>query len=145
MVSSTGAAGFQVTTDGKPKILDLVDGTGAGDVDTSRVVRASSDGVIVGCTGKELKVNATWNNPTGNKQKQVEWVQNMHVWFDAGLLSAENFFIHFSQEFNRHTAIMCNTMVFSCREKTQSIGRNNFWLFNTHVIVQNMSSTSVQA
>lgn len=62
-----GAVGFQITTDGKPKILDLVDGTGAGDVDTSRVVRSSSDGVIVGCTGKELKVNATWNNPTGNQ------------------------------------------------------------------------------
>ena len=63
----TGAAGFQVTTDGKPKIVDLVDGTGVGDVDTSRVVRASSNGVIVGCTGKQLKVNATWNNPTGKR------------------------------------------------------------------------------
>ena len=48
---------FQITSDGKPKVIDLVDCTGSGDVDTSVVVSAS-DGSITGLSGRSLKVRS---------------------------------------------------------------------------------------
>ncbi|RXI08399.1 hypothetical protein DVH24_022543 [Malus domestica] len=79
------ASGLQVTSDGKPKILDVLDCTGSGDVDTSRVVKADDDGCICGAsailspvfkiamcgfnakfhTGASLFVNSSWKNPSG--------------------------------------------------------------------------------
>lgn len=47
---------LQVTSDGKPKVIERFDCSGAGDVDTSTIVQAA-DGCITGLTGRELKVN----------------------------------------------------------------------------------------
>uniref|UniRef100_A0ACD5ZLK2 Uncharacterized protein n=1 Tax=Avena sativa TaxID=4498 RepID=A0ACD5ZLK2_AVESA len=58
------AAGLQTTSDGKPKILDVIDCTGSGDVDTSNVVKADADGAIVGASGTRLIVNSSWKNPS---------------------------------------------------------------------------------
>ncbi|KAL6634882.1 hypothetical protein ACP70R_027553 [Stipagrostis hirtigluma subsp. patula] len=58
------AAGLQTTSDGKPKILDVIDCTGSGDVDTSKVVKADADGAIVGASGACLVVNSSWKNPS---------------------------------------------------------------------------------
>lgn len=60
------AAGLQVTTDGKPKIIDVLDCTGSGDVDTSSIVKADADGFITGASGARLQVNKEWKNPTGD-------------------------------------------------------------------------------
>ncbi|KAL9317577.1 hypothetical protein ACSQ67_014094 [Phaseolus vulgaris] len=60
------AAGLQVTSDGKPKILDIIDCTGSGDVDTSKVVKADADGCILGASGASLVINTSWKNPSGD-------------------------------------------------------------------------------
>lgn len=46
------------------QILDVVDGTGSGDVDTSNVAEAK-DGIVTGIYGDKLTVNPAWSNPTG--------------------------------------------------------------------------------
>ncbi|ONK71943.1 uncharacterized protein A4U43_C04F14000 [Asparagus officinalis] len=58
------AAGLQVTSDGKPKIIDILDCTGSGDIDTSKVVKADADGYIIGGSGAKLLVNQSWKNPS---------------------------------------------------------------------------------
>ncbi|KAK2578923.1 hypothetical protein KPH14_011132 [Odynerus spinipes] len=59
-----GAPGMLVTSDGKPKIIERFDCSGAGDVDTSKIVQAP-DGYIIAITGRKLKVPTNWNNPSG--------------------------------------------------------------------------------
>ncbi|CAI8593694.1 unnamed protein product [Vicia faba] len=57
--------GLQVTSDGKPKILDVIDCTGSGDIDTSKVVKADAHGCIRGVSGASLVINTSWKNPSG--------------------------------------------------------------------------------
>lgn len=59
-----GAPGLQSTTDGKPKIVDMVDGSGSGDVDTSVVRKPNEKKEVVGLTGRSLRIPLEWNNPS---------------------------------------------------------------------------------
>ena len=61
-----GAAGLQTTSTGAAKIVDVVDCTGSGDVDTSKVVEADADGCIQSLYGNSLRLNPAWVNPSGN-------------------------------------------------------------------------------
>lgn len=64
-----GAAGLLVTSDGKPKIVDIVDCSGSGDIPTTTVVKPTEneDGipVITGLTGRKLLLSKDWKNPSG--------------------------------------------------------------------------------
>ena len=54
-----GAAGLQKTSDGKPKVIDMIDGTGSGDVATT-VVKKATDDTLEGLTGRTLKLHSKW-------------------------------------------------------------------------------------
>ncbi|XP_062522156.1 tripeptidyl-peptidase 2-like isoform X3 [Corticium candelabrum] len=63
-----GAPGLQVTTDGRQKILDLIDATGSGDVDTSTVLtteEVEERSIKSPFTGRDLKIPSDWQNPSG--------------------------------------------------------------------------------
>ena len=59
------APGLAVTTTGERKVLDIIDGTGAGDVDTSKTVELSEDGTLPGLTGLTLTLPEDLTNPSG--------------------------------------------------------------------------------
>lgn len=56
--------GMQVTTTGERKMFDVIDCSGAGDVDTS-ITRTVKDGVIEGISGRKLAIPEKWKCPTG--------------------------------------------------------------------------------
>jgi tripeptidyl-peptidase II len=61
-----GAIGLQQTTDGKPKVIDIIDCSGSGDVVMHGPFQVDVEGVLPGIGGQKLKVNPSWNNPSGN-------------------------------------------------------------------------------
>lgn len=58
------AAGLQVTTEGKPKVIERFNCTGSGDVDMTTKVQPENL-EIKGLTGRILKIPFNWKNPSG--------------------------------------------------------------------------------
>ena len=58
---------LQQTPDGRRKIVDLIDATGSGDVDTTTVRKTEGEGEreIKGLSGRNLKIPNDWENPSG--------------------------------------------------------------------------------
>ncbi len=65
------AAGLQTTPDGRAKVIDMIDGTGSGDVQMGKKVKAV-DGKLLGLTGRELTVDPKWKNPTGEYRRGMK-------------------------------------------------------------------------
>jgi tripeptidyl-peptidase-2 len=60
-----GAPGLQTTSDSRPKIVDLIDATGAGNVDIStvRTLTGANADTLLGLTGRKLKIPKDWKAP----------------------------------------------------------------------------------
>lgn len=58
------AAGLQTTSDGRPKIVDLVDATGSGDVALTKTAKLENH-QVKGPTGRVLKLSPDWKIPSG--------------------------------------------------------------------------------
>lgn len=78
-----GVDGLRTTPDGRPKIVDVVDGSGSGDVDTS-VVRGAEDGKLLGRSGRSLTISSKWKNPSG--KFHVGWKRGYEL-FPRDLIS----------------------------------------------------------
>jgi len=59
-----GASGLRQTSDGKPKIVDMLDATGSGDVVMSTVQQPVKNS-LQGLTGRTLLIGKDWENPKG--------------------------------------------------------------------------------
>ncbi|MEQ8789066.1 MAG: S8 family serine peptidase [Pirellulaceae bacterium] len=56
-----GAAGLATTSDGRPKIIDLIDATGSGDVDMRHTVEVEQEkNAVEGLTGRMLQLDPRW-------------------------------------------------------------------------------------
>ena len=67
------AAGLQQCPDGRPKVIDVVDCSGSGDVHLSEWLASSNDGktleipaaLLDNKSGKKIILNKEWKNPSG--------------------------------------------------------------------------------
>jgi tripeptidyl-peptidase-2 len=58
------AAGLLKTSTGQRKIVDVIDATGSGDVDTSHTLEATKEGTLEGLTGRTLTLPKKLKNPS---------------------------------------------------------------------------------
>jgi tripeptidyl-peptidase-2 len=78
------AIGLQLTTEGKRKVIDIIDCTGSGDVKLGDLTDASSDGKLTSLSGRVIKINPNWKNPTN---KYRIGIKNAFELYPRGLTS----------------------------------------------------------
>ena len=78
-----GAPGLRTTTDGQTKVVDLIDGTGSGDVETT-TIRTADELRIEGAGGRTLTLHADWECPSG--EFHVGWKRGFEL-FPGELVS----------------------------------------------------------
>eukprot|EP01134_Creolimax_fragrantissima_P002465 CFRG2465T1 len=61
------AAGMQITTDGKPKVIDIIDPTGSSDVDTSEIRTCDADGSLSLLSGRKMELPKCWKTDETTK------------------------------------------------------------------------------
>jgi len=59
------AKGLQTTSTGERKIIDVIDASGSGDVDTSHTAEADQEGTLQGLSGRTLQLPKKIKNPSG--------------------------------------------------------------------------------
>merc|ERR1712066_383386 len=62
-----GAPGLSVTSDGKPKIVDVVDTTGSGDVAMSEFKPENDASELIGLSKRKLILPSNWEKPADGK------------------------------------------------------------------------------
>eukprot|EP00963_Diacronema_lutheri_P014099 scaffold2858_cov659-Pavlova_lutheri.AAC.70 len=78
------AHGLRFTSNGSVKVVDVIDCTGSGDVDTSQVVRLDAEGTLWSARGRALSVHPAWTNPS------AEWhvgTKRMYELFTSSTVS----------------------------------------------------------
>jgi len=58
-----GAPGLKTTSQGLPKVIDILDATGSGDVDTSVIGTLNEDAQVEGLSGRRLQLDPAWIEP----------------------------------------------------------------------------------
>jgi len=78
------AIGLQVTSEGKPKVIDIIDCSGSGDVKLGDLQAPSDDGTLKSFGGRVIKINPKWNNPTNLYRVGIK---NAFELYPKGLIS----------------------------------------------------------
>jgi tripeptidyl-peptidase-2 len=71
------APGLSCTSDGNPKVIDIYNFSGSGDVKTTTVRTASEDGTLEGLSGRKLKIPMQWNNPSGKYHLGIKDIHDL--------------------------------------------------------------------
>ena len=92
-----GAIGLTTTSDGKPKVIDIIDCSGSGDVAMGALVlpvSTAKDGrtisTLQGLSGRTLTLNSTWNNPSGQYRLGIKVILFICFVCDSKVASQRN-------------------------------------------------------
>lgn len=82
------APGLAVTTTGERKVVDVIDATGSGDVDTTTKVKPTAEGTLPGLSGRTLTLPAGLTNPSGEYRLGLKRADELFPGAALGRLNA---------------------------------------------------------